>query len=119
MITVKTKGNLDKSTKKLAPALTDDAEEKQIISLARQRSLERLQNGTASAQEIVYWLKVGSSEKRTELEIMEEQKKLLIAKTKAIADAETSAKTYSEAIAAMKSYSGDEEVDDNGDLDIF
>ena len=119
MITVKTKGNLDKSNKKLAPALTDDAEEKQIISLARQRSLERLQNGTASAQEIVYWLKVGSSEKRTELEIMEQQKKLLIAKTKAISDAEQMTKAYTEAIAAMKSYSGSEEVEDDGDLDIF
>lgn len=120
MITVKTQGNLDKSTRKLAPAMTDDAEEKQLISLARQRSLERLQNGTASAQEIVYWLKIGSSEKRTELEIMEEQKKLLIAKTKAIADSESSAKAYTDAIAAMKSYSGvDEEMDDDESFDIF
>lgn len=117
MIPIETKGNLAKSKRNLAPALTDDSEEKQIITLARQRSLERLQNGTASAQEIVYWLKAGSSEKRTELEIMEEQKKLLVAKTKAIKEAETSAKAYTDAIEAMKSYSG--VSDEEEDLDIF
>lgn len=109
----------DKKPKQLAPALTDDAEEKQLIALARQRSLERLQNGTASAQEIVYWLKAGSSEKRTEQEIMEEQKKLLIAKTKAISDAELSAKAYTDAVKAMQSYSGVGDGDEEENLDLF
>ena len=66
MIPIETKGNLAKSKRNLAPALTDDSEEKQIIALARQRSLERLQNGTASAQEIVHFLKMGAAKSQLE-----------------------------------------------------
>ena len=106
----------DKKIKKIAPALTDDAEEKQIVALARKVSLERLQNGTATAQEILYWLKAGSSEQRTEQEIKEEQKKLLVAKTKALSDAESSAKAYTDAVKAMQAYQG---IDEDGDDDPF
>lgn len=123
MVIKKASEKSSKSNHNFPPALTDDAEELQMISLARSLSMERMKNGTASAQEIVYWLKMGSSEKRVEKEILEEQKKLIKAKTKAIADSETSAKLYSDAIAAMKTYQGidgSEEGEDDGEsLDIF
>lgn len=120
MVTRKASENSAKSNHNFVPALTDEAEELELVSLARQLSAQRLRSGQASAQEIVYWLKAGSSEKKIEKDILEEQKKLIKAKTKAIADSESTAKLYSDAIEAMKSYQGNgEENGDDESFDIF
>lgn len=120
MVIRKASEKSSKTNHNLSPALTDDAEELQMISLARQLSMERMKSGTASAQEIVYWLKMGSSEKRIEKEILEEQKKLVKAKTKAINDAEVTAKAYQDAVAALKTYQGIEDSEEGDEsYDIF
>lgn len=116
MQVVKTKGNLAKDTPKLATPMTDDNEELQIISMARTLSAERIRNGTATAQEILYWLKQGSSEVRLDKECKEEQKKLLVAKTKAIASAESSEKLYADAVKAMRKYKGEDDEEENSDI---
>jgi hypothetical protein len=120
MIIEKASTKSSKTNHKLSPALTDDAEELQMISLARTLSMERMKNGTATAQEILYWLKLGSSETRLDKEIQQEKKEWLKARTKEIKDGEATAKIYSEAIEAMKSYQGI--IDDDGseeNSDIF
>lgn len=120
MIIEKQSQKSSKDNRKLHPSLTDDQEELELIAMARDLSYQRLKNGTASAQEIVYWLKAGSSENRVAKEIQQEQKKLIKAKTKAIADSENTAKLYSDAIEAMKRYHGEKDGDsDEQDLDIF
>lgn len=72
------------------------------VNLAEQQ----LRDGTASSQVITHYLKLGSSKERLEKEMMEEQKKLLQAKTEALAEARTTAELYENAINAMRLYSG-------------
>lgn len=93
-----------KRARKQRPALTIEDRENQLIALAVDLAEQKLLDGTASNQLIVHYLKLGSSKERLEREMMEEQKKLLEAKTKAIESAEKSEELYANAIAAMSSY---------------
>ena len=94
------------SSRKIRPALTPEARENQLIALAVDLAEKQLQEGTASSQVITHYLKLGSTKERIEKQILEEQKKLITAKTKAIESSEQSKKMFEEAIAAMKRYSG-------------
>jgi len=98
--------------KTMRPALTPEADEQQLISLATDVAREQLLNGTASSQVLTHFLVLGSSKKRLESEIMELQKDLLVAKTEAIRSTKTIEELYSKAIQAMRVYSGH---DDGGD----
>lgn len=103
------------SNAKIRPALTPEAEENQCISLAVDLAKKQLLEGTASSQVITHYLKLGSTRERLERERLEEENKLLRAKTEAINSGKDLKKMYTEAIAAMKRYSGhggDEEYDD-------
>lgn len=91
---------------KLAPAMTPEARQNQLIALATNLAEERLRNGTASSAEIVHFLKLGSTKNKLEEEIMQEEKKLMIAKTEAIQSGKDIEKLYSEAIDAMMLYTG-------------
>lgn len=101
---------------KIRPALTPEAEENQCISLAVDLAKKQLAEGTASSQVIVHYLKLGSTKERLEKEKLEEENKLLKAKTEAIKSQKKMEDLYSEAISAMKRYSGhggDEEYDED------
>ena len=91
---------------KLRPALTPEARELQLISLAVDLVEQRLRDGTASSQETTHFLKLGSSRARLENERLAEEIRLQKAKTKAIEAAEENTKLYAEALAAMRRYSG-------------
>lgn len=103
------------STQKMRPALTPEARENQLISLAVDLAEEQLRNGTASSQVITHYLKLGSTKERIEKEILEKQKELISAKTEALQSAKRIEELYTDAIAAMRSYSGhtSEEVEDD------
>lgn len=92
--------------KKLRPALTPEARENQMIALAVDCAEEQLRNGTASAQVIVHYLKLGATTARLEKEKLEHENELLKAKTKALESAENVEKLYADAINAMKNYGG-------------
>lgn len=62
--------------------------------------------GTASSQVITHYLKLGSTKERLEKEMMEEQKKLLKAKTEALESAAEIKELYENALSAMREYSG-------------
>jgi hypothetical protein len=98
--------NTSEPKQKMRPALTPDAREKQLAAAAYDLSEQRLLDGTASAQEIVYWLKVGSMREKAERERLAEENKLLRAKTKAIEDDKENRVLYEDAIKAMRNYSG-------------
>ena len=51
------------SSKKIRPALTPEARELQMISLAVDLAERQLLEGTASSQVITHYLKLGSSER--------------------------------------------------------
>ena len=98
--------NSSESVRKMRPALTPEAREQQLISLAVDLAEKQLLDGTASSQVITHYLKLGSSKERIEKEILEKQKDLITAKTKAIQSTEKIEDLYINAIAAMKRYSG-------------
>ncbi len=89
---------------KRPPASSIEAREDQMIALAVDLAEKQLREGTASAQVITHYLKLGSTREKIEKEIMREQKKLLEAKTDAIQSAARVEELYSNAIAAMQSY---------------
>lgn len=97
--------------KKIRPALTPEARENQMISLAVDLAEKQLQEGTASSQVITHYLKLGSMRERLEREKLAEENKLLRAKTKSIEEAADMKDLYVNAIKAMARYSG------NGDDD--
>lgn len=89
------------------PAATSmEARENELISMAYDAAEERIRNGTATSQEIVHFLKLGSSRDRLEKEMMEAEMELKQAKIQALESAEHLEKIYNDAIEAMKRYSG-------------
>lgn len=87
-------------------ALSPDARENQLIALAMDTAEERMLNGTASSQEIVHFLRLGSSLAKLQKEEIRERIELDKSKIKAIESADEYKKLYEEAINAMKSYGG-------------
>lgn len=95
------------------PAKTIEARENQLIALAVDLAEQQLSQGTASSQVITHYLKLGSTKERLEKEILEKQKDLLQAKTESIQSSKKVEELYKNALDAMKSYSGKEEVDED------
>lgn len=93
-------------TKMMRPALTPEAREKQLISLATDLVEQRLREGTASSQETTHFLKLASTKAVIEKEILENQKELIKAKTESLQSAKRIEELYKEALDAMKNYSG-------------
>ena len=105
------------SQKKMRPALTPEARENQLISLAVDLAEKQLMEGTASSQVITHYLKLGSTKERIEREILEKQKELITAKTESLQASRHSDELYQKAIAAMQRYSGHGGPDDYDDED--
>lgn len=98
--------------RKIAPATSQEGREQQLISMAYDLAEERLLNGTATSQEIVHFLRLGSLKERKELEMMERKNGLLQAKTEALQSAKHIEELYSDAIAAFSSYRGNPSSDE-------
>lgn len=97
---------------KRRPALSPEARENQLISLAVDLAEKQLQEGTASSQVITHYLKLGSTKERLEKEKLEEENKLLRAKTENLQSQKRVEELYSEAIKAMRNYNGQGEPDE-------
>lgn len=110
---VKQKASKDSSSM-MRPALTPEARENQLISLAVDLAEKQLREGTASSQVITHYLKLGSTKERIEKEILEKQKDLIDAKTQNLKSMERQEQMYAEALKVFRGYSGhgDEEDDD-------
>ena len=88
------------------PATTPEARENQLISLAVDLAEKQLSDGTASAQVISHYLKLGSSRERLEQERLAKENELLEAKREALASAKRVEELYSTALNAMRTYAG-------------
>ena len=100
------------SQRKMRPALTPEARENQMISLAMDLAEQQLRDGTASSQLITEFVKRGAIKSRIEQEILEKQKELIEAKTQTLQSAQRVEELYSNALNAMKKYSGQDDSDD-------
>ena len=106
----KTKAN--DGPKKMRPALTPEARENQLISLAVDLAERQLLEGTASSQVITHYLKLGSTKERLEKEKLIEENKLLRAKTENLQSMKRVEELYVEALNAMRNYAGQGEADE-------
>lgn len=93
-------------------ARTLEEREHQMIALAVDLAEEQLRNGTASAQVITHYLKLGSTKDRLEKELLAEKKEMMKAKTEMLQSTKRIEALYGEAIKAMRVYSGNNHEED-------
>lgn len=97
------------------PPMSPEAHENICIGLAMDLAEQQLRDGTASAQVISHFLKMGSPKEQLEREILTLEKDLTRAKTEELHSRQNMEQTYKEALEAMRSYTSSamgEEVDD-------
>lgn len=104
-----------KESKKMRPALSPEARENQMISLAVDLAERQLIEGTASSQVITHFLKLGTTRAELEKEKLKRENKVLEAKAKAIESSEEVKVLYENALKAMRNYAGYGEQDDYED----
>ena len=92
------------SMQKQTPAITPEGREDQMIAYAINLAEEQLRNGTASSQVITHYLKLGTIRERQERRKLEEEIKLLEAKTAAIKSEQERNELYAEAIEAIRKF---------------
>ena len=89
----------------VAPALTPEGREARMIGYAIDLEEQRLRNGTATAAEIIHYLKLGSVREKLEREKLVKENIMLDAKTEAIKSGKVVEELYANAIEAMRRYS--------------
>lgn len=97
----------------LKPALTPEAREQQMISLAYDVVEQRLRDGTASSQETTHFLKLATEKSRYQNELLRAQAHLAMAKKENLESDRRSEAMYEEVLKALRNYSG------NGDPDEY
>ena len=96
-------------------AQTPKDQEDVMINLAMKQAEQQLRDGKAPAQVVVHFLKLGSTRERLEQEDLAQKVKLDQAKTESIKSQKRIEDLYSNALKAMRNYSGqdeDQEVED-------
>ena len=106
---------------RIRKALTPEAREMQLTSLAVDLAEKQLLEGTASSQIITHYLKAGSTREQLELERLRSENEMLKAKAKAIASAEDQKVLLEKALKAFTEYSGesDSEEDEYAEYDDY
>ena len=98
------------TSKRGRPAITPEARENQLISLAVDLAEQQLREGTASSQVITHYLKLGTAREKYELEKLKRENALLEAKKEVMESSKKVEELYANAIRAFQSYNGQEEV---------
>lgn len=93
------------------PALTPEARENQLISMAERLAEKQLREGTASSQIIVHYLRLATVKEQLEREKIKYETELLKAKKDSVESGIRSEETYANAIRAFQAYRGE----DNGE----
>ena len=107
----------NKRRSKYRPATTEENRENQLVSLAIDLAEKQLTEGSASAQVITHYLKLGSTRERLEQERLLRENELLNARVETLASAKRVEELYSAALDAMRAYAGQSfnELDDTDD----
>ena len=105
---MKTSGTSNKSDQKRTRrrALSPEAREQQLISLATDLAEQQLMDGTASAQVITHYLKLGSSKEKKDLEKAEAEIALMKARIESLQREERVEELFKSALDSFKVYSG-------------
>lgn len=92
--------------RKTRPALTPEAREQQLISKAVDLAERQIDEGTASSQIIVHFLKLGTEKAKLEREKLKQENLLTQAKIESLQSSARVEELYAQAIDAMRRYSG-------------
>ena len=95
-----------KRTRDDIPAITPEAREKQLIAKAERLAEKKLEDGTASPQIIVHYLRLATERERLDRENLKAEVKLKDAKIEAMQLASNMQSMYEEAMNMFKLYSG-------------
>lgn len=99
------------------PATTPDGRENQLVSLAVNLAERQLREGSASAQVISHYLKLGSTREALEQSRLEHENRLLQARVDAMASTKKIEELYGKALHAMRTYQGQDEDEYGEDYD--
>ncbi|HMR72379.1 MAG TPA: hypothetical protein PKD68_00015 [Candidatus Saccharibacteria bacterium] len=99
------------------PATTPEQRESRMIALAFDRVEQRIKDGTASAQELVHYLKLGSMTTELEREKLRYDTELRKAQVEAIESQQRSEELFREALSAFRVYTGEQvSLEDDDDI---
>lgn len=99
-----------KAKKARPPATTPEGRENQLIAAAVDLAEKQILDGTASAQVISHFLKLGSPREVLERERLANENALLKAKVETLQQQGRMEELYTNAINAMRTYSGQQPV---------
>lgn len=97
--------------RKDAPAMTPEAREQQLIAKAERLAEQKIEDGTASPQIIVHYLRLGSTRNLLEQELLKTKNELEAAKIEAIKSQAKLETMFEEAVSAFTRYSGQQVKD--------
>lgn len=93
------------------PATTLEGREDQLIAAAMDLVERRIREGTASAQETVHFLKLGSVRNQLEQDKLRGENEVLKARVKEAESRRSGEDMYAKALAAFRGYSGQDPLD--------
>lgn len=93
------------------PARSPDERERELMEMAFDRVESRIIDGTASAQELVYFMKLASQREALELKNLEVEIALKEARRDQIGSMEQQTELYEKALEAFTSYKGNDYED--------
>jgi hypothetical protein len=99
--------------KRMPPATTPEGREQQMIAAAFDLAEQQIMDGTASAQVITHFLKLGSSRDKLEQEKIALEKELVKSRVEQISSTAQNSELYEQAINMMKIYTGEEPEEQN------
>jgi hypothetical protein len=98
-------------TTRRRPATTPEARENQLVAAAVDLAEQQIINGTASAQVLTHYLKLGSTREKLEQARIAHENELLRVKVEALESQKRVEELYKDALDAMRAYSGHEVVE--------
>jgi hypothetical protein len=95
-------------TRRRKPAKTPEERENQLIAAAVNLAERQIEDGSASAQVVTHFLKLGSTRERMEQDKLRAEHELLMKRIETADATKHVEELYSEALNAMRVYSGQE-----------
>lgn len=95
------------------PATTPERREQQLVEAAVNLAEQQIRTGKVSSQVLTHYLKLGTTREQLEQERLREENTLLRAKVEQLASGANVEQLYKDALDAMRSYQGREEIIDD------